>query len=204
VKLTLFDENGTIANSSPGASDGSLVMTIKPNYHIARYLNQLFPNTKLTGRARLDLQSDLPILGTALTDKNGQFSSLPFLPGVKAYTWAATLGTMSATGDMSLRVDGFFVTGYFYLQTMNGVNMKRSSPKFNAMSGELVEGVLELQFTGGRGKSPAGDFMGGDFVADLVFSPFSLSAATVTGSFTQFMHDLTVQGPYQFIFTAIN
>ena len=70
VRMKLFSASGEpVSTLTPP-------MILQPNQQRALYLWQLFPNVQMTS-GRLDIQSDVTILGTALTDAGTQFSSLP-------------------------------------------------------------------------------------------------------------------------------
>ena len=60
------------------------------------------------------------VLGTALTDKSGQFSSLPLLPAVKAYTFRVPVLGVTLSGELNLWIDGPSVQGYLRTLAANG------------------------------------------------------------------------------------
>jgi hypothetical protein len=122
------------------------------------------------------------------------------LPGVKAYTFTASIPGALTTGDMSFWVDGFSVKGHILPLAQNGIPLG-SKGRAAYLAGQLVNGVLELHFT--AGDLNVGDVVSSDFVGYAVFSAFSLSTKTIEGSFTQFMHDLSVVGPNKFSIDAM-
>jgi hypothetical protein len=183
VKLTLFSEtNSQVENTLP--------LSLQANQHVPKYLSEFFQGVQMTG-GRLEIQSDLPILETALTDVQDQLSSLPLLPAVKTYTFTmATPGGVS--GEMSLWVDGFFVSGYARTLVVEG--QTQVPPLFLLLSGVLYNGVLQLN-----------ENVPQQFTSYLVFSPFSLAMTTVNGSSTQFnLNPLVVKSTWAIVLTATN
>lgn len=106
--------------SDTNANMGSTELSLGPSWHIPKFLNQFFPNTGLS-KGRIEIVSDVPIFGTALTLLSGQFSSLPLLPSLHAYTFVASAPDgMNFNGDASIWVEGPFVKGYLRVALYNG------------------------------------------------------------------------------------
>jgi hypothetical protein len=168
VQLKLFSDTNVLVSSLTPP------LQLQPNQHIPQYLWQFFPTVTMT-RGRLEIQSDLPILGTALTDAGGQFSSLPLLPGVKAYTVTSNLPSLSVstTGEMSLWVDGPYVEMYERNLTENGKPPTLTQTLH--ITGQLVNGVVALYL-------PFQVSSNQEMYEYIVISPFSLSPGTRTGS----------------------
>jgi hypothetical protein len=98
------------ANAQVGQTNNS---TLVSGEHTARYLWQLFPGTTL-GRGRLEIESDVPISGIALTQAPGnQLSSLPLESTTRTYSVEMTSGTTDEARHMVLWTESFFVKGYF-------------------------------------------------------------------------------------------
>jgi hypothetical protein len=167
VKLTVFsDTNIPVA---------SLIKRLSPREHMAVYLWQLFGSLQQMTSGRLEVQSDPPIFGTILTDTNGQLSSLPFLPAVKAYTFTGTLAGLSYTGEISLWFDGIFVQGFLRVSTFGGVPVP--SPDSLPLTGSLVDGVLQVTASG----NPATE---DQLLTYMIIRPFSPSQETLQASAT--------------------
>jgi hypothetical protein len=161
---------------------------------MASYLWQLFPSVQMT-KGRLEISSDVPILGTALTDIGGQFSSLPLLPAVKAYTF--NVGGFGYSGEMSLWFDGPFVQGFVRATTVGGV--PDPQPDTLHMVGTLVNGVLQLTVTG----QPSSDQQ----LSYILVNPFSLSQTTVQATWSGWWltsHNLNPLGSASATMTAVN
>ncbi len=160
--------SGTGSQVSP-----PVTQLLEPNQHLAQYLRQLFPNTQMTV-GRLEIQSDLPILATALTDMSGQFSSLPLLPAVKNYSFTANVGGANvSTGEISFWIDGRYAQGYARNVTENGKPVQRSA---FSITGLFVEGVLQVY--------PHINIEGNEFYEYIIFDPFSLSMQSAQGALT--------------------
>ncbi len=163
LKLSLY--------SDTNARVSALDQPLAPGEHKAVYLWQLFPGVQMT-KGRLEILSDVPVFGTALTDIGGQFSSLPLLPGVKDYTF--NIAGFGYSGGMSLWFDGPYVQGYVRATTINGV--PDPQPDTIYLSGTFVDGVLQLCITG----HPESEQQ----LSYIVVNPFSLSQATVQATWT--------------------
>ncbi len=163
ARLSLF--------SDTNASISTLDRPLASGEHLAVYLRQLFPSVQMT-KGRLEISSDQPIIGTALTDIGGQFSSLPLLPAVKAYTF--NVGGFGYSGQISLWFDGPYVQGYARATTVGGV--PDPQPDTLHLVGTLVDGVLQLSVTG----QPTSDQQ----LSYILVNPFSLSQTTVQASWT--------------------
>jgi hypothetical protein len=186
VKLTVLSEINEQA--------GTLELPLESKQHTAQYLWQLFPSVHLQ-KGRLDIQSDLPVLGTALTDKSGQLSSLPVLPAVKAYTFSASVLGSTITGELSFWIDGPSVQGYLRTLAANGV----PAPQVDTLNlgGALVNNVLQWYTSAPPGQEGLLSFG--------IMNPFLPAAATQQGQvwlFNNLNQHLLGQGTITF--TAIN
>jgi hypothetical protein len=146
---------------------------LAPGQHMAEYLWQRFPGIQMTS-GRLEIQSDLPIIGTALTQVNEQLSSLPMQPAVKAYTFTGSVGGVSYAGEMCFWLDGFYVQGYVRPLSIGGV--PEQSPDTIPLTGSIVNGVFQTHTTG----HPESE----QLLTYVIINPFSLSQTTLQASFT--------------------
>jgi len=104
-----------------------------------QYLYQLFPGVTL-GRGHLEIASDVPISGMAITEAPGnQFSSLPLNPEAVTYLVSWVSGHHNFMNHMVLWNDGFYVNGYVELMIFEDYDLY-------AVSGQINEGALHLHF----------------------------------------------------------
>ncbi len=187
AKLIVYNETNTVLASKD--------QPLSPNGHTAVYLWQLFAGVNVT-KGRLEIRSSLPIIGTILTDIGGQLSSLPLLPAVKAYTFTSgSIGGSTFRGEISFWLDGPFVQGYVRVLTVDGV--PESSVDTIPLSGSFVNGVLQATTSGNPDPE--------QLLTYIIISPYSLSQASVQGSFTVWMAATkTSLGTGTLTMTAIN
>ena len=95
VELALFSGDGNpLGPKKP--------ITLGPLSHTAKFLHEHFPGQTLDG-GKVEIASDSPIFGTALTFSGGQFSSLPLEPAPVTYSVRLVPEQGStATGELSL------------------------------------------------------------------------------------------------------
>jgi hypothetical protein len=138
VTLKLYSETNTNVDSTD--------LSLGPSWHTPKFLSQFFPKAQLS-KGRIEIVSDLPIFGTALTFVAGQSSSLPLLPAARMYTFVASAPDgMNFKGEASMWADGPFIKGYLRVTTYNGGPVT-ASPYL--LYGRLVNGTLML-FTWGN------------------------------------------------------
>jgi hypothetical protein len=180
--------------SETNAQVGTLDLPLDPNQHMAQYLWQLFPSVSIQ-KGRLDIRSDLPVLGTALTDQSGQLSSLPLLPAVKAYTFTGRVLGVTLTGELSVWIDGSSVQGY--LRTLAANGQPESHIDTLNLRGALVNNVLQWYTSGPPGQEGLLSFG--------IINPFLPPAATQQGQ-VWFFNNLnqTLLAQSTVTFTAIN
>ncbi len=112
-------------------------LTLVTGEHTARYLWQLFPGITV-GRGRLEIESDVPISGIALTQAPGnQLSSLPLESTTRTYS--VKLNTPDQIRYMTLWTESLFVKGYLEFRDA-GVS---EWPRY-AIFGQIVDGKLHL------------------------------------------------------------
>lgn len=187
VVLTLYDEANRQVGTQP-------LPPLSANNQIARFLSQIFPGVTLkTGR--VEIQSDLPILGTALTSVNDQLSSLPFTGALKAYAYTANVAGHILTGDIYFSVDGAHVTGYEHSLTSDGVDNRSG---LDPVSGLLVGGNLEIFTHGGRNSDT-------EITGYTIIQSYNPSAKTLSGPvIIFFVNPPSFAGQGTMTITAIN
>jgi hypothetical protein len=161
VNLTVYSA------STPVQVLGTTTLSLARNAHVAEYLYQVFPSIAEEVPGRLDIECDIPIYGLALTQVGSQFSSLPFLPAVKGYTWTENFtptGTVK-TGTLGARLGGALLQ--YQKTTLTPV---QEASRY--LGGTYSDGALSMV-----------DF---DFAAGQVrywtFNSFSFSMSMVTGT----------------------
>ena len=112
-------------------------ITLVNGEHTARYLWQLFPGISL-GRGRLEIESDVPISGIALTQAPGnQLSSLPLESTTRTYS--VELNSLDEIRHMTLWTESLFVKGYLEFKDYGDPEWTRY-----ALFGQIVDGKLHL------------------------------------------------------------
>jgi hypothetical protein len=165
VHLTLFSASNQMV--------GTYTESIPANGYVATYAGTFFPNAQVAG-GRLEIQSDTPVIGTALTDTNGQFSSLPFTSAAKSYSWSATLspigggGSQTLTGTAVVRVHESSVIFESIQLTKDGQPVQKP---FGTTSGMLQDGTLFLFILD----------TSSNVAENYEISPFTFSMATASG-----------------------
>lgn len=190
-----FSETATVVirlRNDSGTQIQSTTFNLVAEAQRAQFLSELFPTVPDLGRGRVDIESRVPILGTAVTLKNGQISTLPLVPSPTVYSVRTTssLGTTSV-GELSMWADGFFIKGLLRITTVD--NQPVSSPSLSFVGGRLNRGVLRISFY-----SAGEEFFGEEvnfYAEDLNFSFLDTSSSgtwvltflsdnsTITGTF---------------------
>ena len=184
VELALFSGDGDPMGPTRTIRMGSLS-------HSAKFLHELFPGQTLRG-GRVEITSDIPIFGTALTLKGGEFSSLPLDPAPVTYSVRLETGEEYASGELALWADGSFIRGYM---TISGVN---DEVQFCLVNGELEDGYLRLAFTIVRDP-----FFDEEVTISLGTDNFSFDSNLVEGKWIQlFQNDDFLVGEYEFTRTS--
>jgi len=134
VQLSLFNQTNELVSSQSAK--------LARNEQSIGYLWQTFGRLTI-GRGRLEIQSDVPITGTALTFVEGQFSSLPLLPAVRAYTMTTEVLGIACKGQLRLWADGTQFNGSFVITQISGF----PTPVFEIpVFGVLQDSKLKLLF----------------------------------------------------------
>jgi hypothetical protein len=178
IALTVYSDNNVQLQSK--------TITLQKNEHLPTFAYQLFPGLSLK-RGRIDIQSDVAIVGTALSFVQSQFSSVPLLPTMRVYDVTASLGTGSSKSQMSLWSEGLYLRGYILVYELLGSPI---TPEAYLVSGQIVGGKLRLLFYG------KGNAFGGREVTGLTSSDsyFTFDSTSATGGYyLTFVAEKTVQ-----------
>ncbi len=181
VELTLFSAAGEQRATEP--------LTLGPRSHRARFLNEFFPGQTLEG-GTVEIASDVPIFGTALTLSGGEFSSLPLEPAPIHYSVRLETADRLATGELVLWAQGSFLRGYLAITALDEDSFV--DPEFSLVHGELEAGRLRLTLT-----VLQDPFSTGEATLSLGHDEFSFGAAAVSGDWIELFPDETVlKGTY--------
>lgn len=182
VELTLFSADGT-------PSGNQHILTLGPFSHLARFLHEFFQGQTLDG-GRVEIASDYPIFGTALTLTGGEFSSLPLEPAPVTYSVRLDAGERYATGELSFWADGSFIRGYMLISAVDGEAFE--DPEFSLVNGELENGRLRLTFT-----ILQDPFFAEEVTLTLRNDQFSFDSSVVDGEWIQlFQNDEILTGSF--------
>ena len=183
VELALFSEDNQSLGTAP--------ITLGAPSHLARFLYELFPGQTLRA-GRVEIASDFPILGTALTLKGGEFSSIPLDPAPVTYAvrLLSSFGSV-ATGEIALWAEGSFIRGYMVISAVDSVTF--DDPEFSLVNGELQDGRLRLAFT--IFHDP---FLVRESTMSLGHDQFSFESNLVPGAWIEHFQDKTfIEGTYE-------
>ena len=184
VALTLYSGDGTQLGNQR-------MLTLGPFSHLARFLHELFQGQTLDG-GRVEIASDYPIFGTALTLTGGEFSSLPLEPAPVTYSVRLDAGESYATGELSLWADGSFIRGFMLISAVDDEAF--DEPEFSLVNGELEDGRLRLTFT-----ILQDPFFAEEVTLTLRNDQFSFESSVVEGQWIQlFRNDEILAGDYEF------
>ena len=137
IELKLFSGEGDLVDTK--------IVELGSFFHSAKFLWELFPGHTLEG-GKVQIASDQPVFGTALTLTDQQFSSLPLIPSPVSYSigMIPTEGAI-ASGELTLWAEGFFIQGYLLISALDGELLDESI--FALVNGQLVDGFLRLSFS---------------------------------------------------------
>ena len=182
VALTLYSGDGTRLGKQH-------VLTLGPFSHLARFLHELFRGETLDG-GRVEIASDIPIFGTALTLTGGEFSSLPLEPAPVTYSVRLETGESYATGELALWAEGSFMRGYMMMSSLDG---EAFEPEFSLVNGELENGRLRLTFT-----ILQDPFFAEEVTLSLGHDQFSFDSSVVEGEWIElFLNNEILAGDYE-------
>ena len=161
-------------------------------FHDARFLSELFPGLNLQ-RGKVEISSDIPIFGTALTLEEGEISSLPLEPSPVSYTvrMVSSEGSV-ATGEMALWAEGFFVRGYFLISAVDEEPLQEAV--LELVNGQLFDQFLQLSFA--VSEDP---FFAEEATLYFEHTNFSFDSNVVSDTWVQmFLSDhATLEGTYE-------
>ena len=183
VALTLYSGDGTQLGNQR-------MLTLGPFSHLARFLHELFQGQTLDG-GRVEIASDYPIFGTALTLTGGEFSSLPLEPASVEYSVRLESPEQYANGEMALWADGSFIRGYMMISSLDGEAF--DVPEFSLVAGELENDRLRLTFT-----ILQDPFFAEEVTMSMRHDQFSFESDLVSGDWIQlFQDDTNLKGTYE-------
>jgi hypothetical protein len=171
VRLRLFDAGGELRKT--------VVRLLAERSHEAKFLSELFGESVDTGK--VEIESDRPIIATAVTLVEGEMSALPVLPSPVSYTFHTENQGEVDEAEVVLWADGIFVEGYMRFLEVAGQPV--NDPENFLVTGSLVNGVLRLTQFG------AGPEVGGqETVNYLKIQGFSFGGEFWTGKYTRIMN----------------
>lgn len=183
IELDLFSSDGDPVGSTR-------VIRLESLAHTARFLHELFPGQSLQ-RGTVEIASDFPVFGTALTLSGGQFSSLPLDPAPVTYSVRLEAGEEYAAGELALWADGSFIRGYMMIFGRNGQDFE--VPEFSLVNGELENGKLRLAF-----RIIEDPFFDEEVTMSMGHDDFSFESDSVSGDWIElFRNDDILKGTYE-------
>ena len=195
IKLTLVPADG--GNGVPAD------ITLGPVSHRAKFLHEIFRGQTLEG-GNVEIASNVPIFGTALTFSGGQFSSLPLEPAPVTYSVRLEFHDPlesrdhDATGELALWAEGSFIRGYMVISAADGQAFPE--PEFSLVNGELEDGRLRLAFT-----ILQDPFFNEEVTMSLGKDEFSFDTKVVEGKWIQlFQNEEKLTGEYEFTRISAN
>jgi hypothetical protein len=167
VTLTVFDQN----NQQLGSKTLDPLAT---NNHRAEFLAGRFSGLSGT-RGRLEIESNVPILGTAMTAVGNLYSSLPLLASPYSYNFTTSIESIPLGGQIGVWHEGPYVKGY--LRVTSAADQPMNPPATFLFHGVYTDGILRA---GGVGQLA----MLGNVTLEVAaeFRSFSLAAASATGT----------------------
>ena len=184
VLLRLFNE--------AGSQLAEKTLELGSFFHDASFLSELFPGLNLQ-RGKVEISSDIPIFGTALTLEEGEISSLPLEPSPVSYTvrMISSEGSV-ATGEMALWAEGFFVRGYFLISAVDEEPVQEAV--LELVNGQLFDQFLQLSFA--VFEDP---FFAEEATLYFEHANFSFDSEVVSNTFVQMFLSghVTLEGTYE-------
>lgn len=143
------------------------------NQHMAEYVWQRIAG--LSGvRGRIEIQSNVPVMGAALTDINGLFSSLPLSAAPHSYEYSTTISGIPIGGQLGMWIEGAYIKGYLSVTMAN--NAPLNPPGNFLFHGVYLGGTLRAS---GVGQLAILGNVNLEVAAELL--NFSLSTTNATG-----------------------
>ncbi len=168
VTLRLMDDFGVELESS--------VRVLPGRSHEAKFLHEIFSMGVEMGK--VEIESAVPILGTAVTLTRGEYSALPMLPSPVTYT--VTFRSLGRTDEAEavLWTEGAYAKGYLRFLKIDGI--VNTDPATYLLSGTLENGVLRLFLVG------AGPDVGGrEMINTLKIHDFRFDRRSYSGAYTR-------------------
>jgi len=170
-----------LLSDAQGVFQVSKTITLSPFGHKAEFLLELFEGAPVS-QGKLEIRSDLPVIGTALTVVDNQVSSLPLKPSPIAYTIRmVSTDDRVLNGQIVLWAEGYRMGGYLVISHENDdENEPFTDPGFNIVTGQLIDAFLDLNFIGQGppyGEPPDNDF----WLIHLEAPAFSFSNSSQNG-----------------------
>jgi hypothetical protein len=167
IQLTVYSDSNTQL--------GKQSISLERNGHRPTFAYQLFPSLSLK-RGRLEIESDVPIGGTALSFVQSQFSSLPLLSTNRVYDILTNSNGLTSRARMSLWSEGLYFKGYLVVSESNGTAITPPDPYL--VTGLWSAGKLKLLIYG------SGPTFGREVVEYITSDgQFTFSSTTVTGTY---------------------
>ena len=189
VELSLFSGDGDLLGAKK-------IITLGPLFHSPKFLHEHFPGQTLDG-GKVEIVSDSPIFGTALTFKGKQFSSLPLDPVPVTYSVRLKLHDPEesrdhyATGELALWAEGLFIRGYMVISGVDGEAFDVA--EFSLVNGELEDGRLRLAFT-----FIEDPFLAKEATMSMGHDQFSFESNLVSGEWIEQFRDASyLKGTYE-------
>lgn len=146
-----------LVNRGPAGQNATVRLTVynKTNQQVATHTVPLIQNEQWVkyaweefgrlefGSGRLEIQSDVPIAGTALMFIGGQFSSLPLEPTLRTYAMEVVVSGVRCKGQLSIWAEGPYVKGFFVVTEIPGLP---TPSDVILVSGQLHQSKLKLHF----------------------------------------------------------
>jgi hypothetical protein len=138
ITVRLYDQNSNLVGTY-----GPTPFLYGQQY--ARYLKEIFPSVSSLTTGRVEIQSDIPISGIAVTQTtSGQFSSLPLVSTIYTQS-ASTQGVDVGLAAVALWSNGPIVEGYLIAER-NGITAVFLT--YGQLSGDSGSQTLTLHFDG--------------------------------------------------------
>jgi hypothetical protein len=168
VTLNLYSENNTLLSTTG-------IQKFIPGAHVAGYLSDIFDDQPIT-RGRVEILSDIPFCGTAMTETaSHQFSSLPLGSTIRTYS-VNTQGVGVSMARIALSTSGIFVNGYIIAERLGNQELFLT---YGQVSGTGGGQTLNLHFDGNSAITSNSQIFG--FIK--INSPFSWGNTTLTGNY---------------------
>jgi hypothetical protein len=168
---------------SSGQEQESVTQVLSERSHQARFLFEIFSSRIEKGK--VEIEATRPIIGTAVTLKKGEISSLPMLPSPVTYDLRTDIGPELDRAEMVLWVEGTFVKGYLRFFEIDAEPVPNSETYL--VTGTLENGELRLTQYGLE------DSVGEDVVSYLKVENFTFDRKTWKGTYSRIIDGFPFQ-----------